>query len=136
MLSFGIHVLSVMQGIWKWDANSRRGDTQHTDFIARFLAPPPSMSHSVYFAFYSSDIQLSMCETVLKFICQKDYHGNRVLSISWQTFTAFLREPFFFFGFFRLAWLLHMVSVLVSVCFALFIFGCRGHRWWLIKKRD
>lgn len=30
-----------------------------------------------------------VCEGMLKFICQKDYHGNRVLSISEQTFAAF-----------------------------------------------
>lgn len=30
-----------------------------------------------------------VCESMLKFICQKDYHGNRVLSISEQTFAAF-----------------------------------------------
>lgn len=80
-----------------------------------------------------------VCEGMLKFICQKDYHGNRVLSISEQTFAAFYGYaasvasfvmcgvPFICFCYPPLDLLFCFVYVCVTLTFCVFL--------WLIKKK-
>lgn len=73
-------------------------------------------------------VSVCECEGTLKFICQKDYHGNRVLSISEQTFAAFYSyasdAPFVMCRFvctspFRFARSLFMFYVTFRFCFRL-----------------
>lgn len=73
-------------------------------------------------------VRVCVCEGMLKFICQKDYHGNRVLSISEQTFAAFYSyasdAPFVMCRFvctspFRFARSLFMFYVTFCFCFRL-----------------
>lgn len=90
-------------------------------------------------------VSVCVCESMLKFICQKDYHGNRVLSISEQTFAAFYGYAASVVSFVMCVWcpfyllLLSVVRFWFSVLFTFslrFRFVPRFVFLWLIKKKE